>query len=168
MAAYAAVTISRTRDLLIEELRKMGEHISLALSVGALHHLEAGDRDGVRNVLEMVSRNPDVLGAAMFDRSGALIASSREMRPFVQDETLVHRSDRGRGYFVDRGEERVYTYETRVLGDAGTFTASLHTIHRLRAYRPSPSSTCFIRRPPYEVSLHYSCPESMSSAPSSR
>ena len=97
MAVYALVTISRTRDLLTEELRKMAEHISLALSVGALHHLERGDVQGVEDVLETISRNPDVAGAAVFSRSGDLVAASRSMALELQGGRQSYTNAEGKG-----------------------------------------------------------------------
>lgn len=76
MAAYALVTVSRTQDRLNEELDKMGEHVGMALGVGLLHHLETNDLDGVRNVLEMASHHPDILGVAVYDPQGTLLAAS--------------------------------------------------------------------------------------------
>ena len=127
MGVYAVVTISGTRALLTEELRKMAEHISLALSVGALHHLELGDAEGVKEVLETISRNPDVCGAAVFGLDGELVAASDSMATELEvegkEQVLTHLE--GKGWFEDRDTHRVYVYTTGIQSQEGQQIGSL-------------------------------------------
>lgn len=111
MGAYALVTISRSQDRLDEEVLKMADHVSLALTVGVLHHLEEGDVDDVENVLETVTHHEDVIGAAVYDPEGRLITASSSIRSQVKDPFPTIMQDDGRGWYDQSDEgDRLYSY----------------------------------------------------------
>lgn len=111
MGVYALVTISRSHDRLNEEVVKMADHVSLALSVGVLHHLEEGDVSGVEDVLEMVTHHEDVIGAAVFDPQGKLVAVSSSLAGSVPKVYPSVMAEDGQGWYGE-GEDgaQIYTY----------------------------------------------------------
>ncbi|MEW6749499.1 MAG: ATP-binding protein [Candidatus Latescibacterota bacterium] len=122
MAAYALVTVSRTQDRLDEELRKMGEHVGMALGVGLLHHLESGDVDGVRDVLQIASQHADILGVAVYDPQGMLLSASGS---FAAPEAGQGQHAGHEGAEAARSGQapqarQVYTYRMDVRDAAGT------------------------------------------------
>lgn len=129
MAGYAAVTISRTRDLLTQEQRKMGDHVSMALGVGVLHHLARGEQTGVADVLETASRHQDIIGAAVFDRDGTLVAASSSIASELAGERQVYTEMEGvGGYSLQPNGRRVYTYRASIMDDRGQVVGSLRLI----------------------------------------
>jgi PAS domain S-box-containing protein len=129
MAGYAAVTISRTRDLLSEEQYKMGDHVSMALGVGVLHHLRKGEREGVADVLATASRHQDIIGAAVFDREGELVAASDSVAAELGGDRQIHTEPEGAGGYARlRNGRRVYAYRTRIMDEDGQVVGSLRLI----------------------------------------
>jgi PAS domain S-box-containing protein len=125
MAVYALVTISRTQDRLDEELLKMAEHISMALQVGIMHHLNEGDEEGVKDVLEMISQYEDIIGVAIFAPDGNLMAASRSVAADLEDEKQLYTGTDGSGEYVNYKERRIYTYVRGVQGEDGKVWGSL-------------------------------------------
>lgn len=76
MGIYALVTLAFTRERVTDELVRKSQDIALALAVGTIHHLHDGDAAGVRDVVERVSADADVLAAVVYDTTGALVAAS--------------------------------------------------------------------------------------------
>jgi signal transduction histidine kinase len=136
MAVYAVVTISRTRDLMSEELRKMAEHVSMALSVGVLHHLEQGDMAGVENVLETITRHEDVLGAAIFDGEGNLVATSRSLTEELKEEGQTYHPAHGTYRFEGDQEPRSYIYVSELQDLKGQIVGSMRLVLRERSVLP--------------------------------
>ena len=133
MAVYALVTISGTRERLDEEMRKMAEHIGLALSVGALHHLGEGDIHGVSEVLETISHNADVVGAAIFDTDGRLVSSSSSILANLEGEEQVYVHTQG----IHRSEgAEEHTYICSIQDVDGHVVGSLRLVLRKRSMLP--------------------------------
>jgi len=129
MAAYALLTISRTQDRLTEEMFKMAEHISIALNVGVKHHLEDGDFEGVKTVVEQISQYEDIVGAAVFDTEGVLVAASQSVASELAAERQIYTAPAG---LAQHSEEsignRVYTYRMRIDSGHGHRLGSLRLI----------------------------------------
>ena len=129
MGAYALLTISRTQDRLTEEMLKMAEHVSLALNVGVLHHLEDGDIAGVKEVVDQISQYEDITGAAVFDPEGNLLAASRSIVSELAGERQVYTDSEGLGQRIGESiGSRIYTYRMRIDSDHGENLGSLRLI----------------------------------------
>lgn len=129
MGAYALLTISRTQDRLTEEMFKMAEHISLALNVGVLHHLEDGDIEGVKEVVDQISKYEDITGAAIFNTEGKMVAASQEIASELAGEQQIYTDVAGLGQHSGESVgSRVYTYRMRIDSGHGHPLGSLRLI----------------------------------------
>ncbi|MFT7692264.1 MAG: PAS domain S-box-containing protein [Candidatus Latescibacterota bacterium] len=129
MGAYALFTISRTQDRLTEEMLKMAEHISLALNVGVLHHLEDGDIEGVKEVVDQISKYEDITGAAIFNTEGKMVAASQEIALELAGEQQIYMDVAGLGQHSGESiGSRVYTYRMRIDSGHGRLLGSLRLI----------------------------------------
>ncbi|MBI2502420.1 MAG: HAMP domain-containing protein [Candidatus Latescibacteria bacterium] len=108
----------------------------MALGVGALHHLEKGDMQGVTAILEAISQQADVMGAAVFDREGNLLAASRSMAPELKGERQVYTETEGKGYLEEQGERRAYTYIAGIPDASGQVPWSLRLVLYERSMLP--------------------------------
>lgn len=136
MGVYALVTVSLTRERLDDEMRKMADHIGLALSVGALHHLEDRDIRGVFNVLETISQHEDVVGAAIFDPNGQLLAASRSIMKDVEGQEQLYSHTQGIYRHEVSEENPQYTYICGIQNTQGHMVGSLRLVLREMSMLP--------------------------------
>ena len=136
MGIYALVTVSLTRERLDDEMRKMADHIGLALSVGALHHLEDGDHQGVFEVLETISQHEDVVGAAIFDPNGQLLAASRSIMKDVEGQEQIYSHTQGIYRHETSHENPQYTYICGIENTQGHMVGSLRLVLREMSMLP--------------------------------
>ncbi len=136
MAGYAVVTISRTRESLDEEMRKMGMHMGVSIGLASLHHLESGDIRGIQDIVENLSRDPDVVGAAIFGRDGKLLGASSSLAGSLPDSEQVYRETVGI-YRVEPGSDHTrYTYIRGIQNRQGDVLGSLRLVLRERSMLP--------------------------------
>jgi len=136
MGVYALVTVSLTRERLDTEMRKMAGHIGLALSVGALHHLEEGDMAGVFDVLETISQNEDVVGAAIFDPNGQLLVASRSIMTDVEGQEQLYSHTQGIYRHSESEDPPQYTYICGIQNTQGHMVGSLRLVLREKSMLP--------------------------------
>ncbi|HIE09141.1 MAG TPA: hypothetical protein EYP65_04760, partial [Armatimonadetes bacterium] len=109
MAVYAIVTVSRTQARLDEELLKMAEHVSMALKVGTLQHLEeeggqegiveikgVARKPGVKSKVAVASRdrNVDPRGACIGNRGLRIREITRELSKLLVERQREQSSDK--------------------------------------------------------------------------